>query len=177
MAITHRGISSRDGKREMSMEEFKGWLKKFDADKDGKISKDELREAIRATGGWFSKWKSRRGVRTADANHNGFIDDNEINNLEEFAQKQLGVRIISKDELEEAIRVRGEWFSKWKSERGVRSADANHNGFIHDNEINNLVEFAQKYLGVRIVNFSILPPLLSYVTILILLGFATPLEV
>ncbi|EOY14507.1 Uncharacterized protein TCM_033866 [Theobroma cacao] len=37
-----------DGKRIMTMTEFKQWLKKFDADKHGRISK-ELRNAIYET--------------------------------------------------------------------------------------------------------------------------------
>ncbi|KAJ7942698.1 Calcium-binding EF-hand [Quillaja saponaria] len=93
MALKSRSVTS-DGKRVMTMEEFKRWLKKFDADKDGQISKSELREAIHATGGRFGMWKSRRGIRAADANGNGFIDDGEMNNLVEFAEKHLGVRIV-----------------------------------------------------------------------------------
>lgn len=42
-----------DGKREMSMAEFKEWIRQFDEDKDGRINKDDLREGIRATGAWL----------------------------------------------------------------------------------------------------------------------------
>ncbi|KAL7262108.1 hypothetical protein ACSBR1_000483 [Camellia fascicularis] len=97
MAFTNyatRAVSS-DGKREMTIEEFKQWLKKFDANKDGRMSEHELREAIHVAGGWFAGQKSRIGVRSADANGNGFIEDSEINNLVEFAQKNLGVRIVA----------------------------------------------------------------------------------
>ncbi|KAK4429004.1 hypothetical protein Salat_1200400 [Sesamum alatum] len=91
----HRGPS--DGKVEVSEQEFKKWLKKFDVDGDGRISAEELREAIRAKGGWFSKWKAKRGVKTADKDRNGVIDDDEIGNLVEFAKKHLGLRVISSD--------------------------------------------------------------------------------
>lgn len=94
MAIKNRGISS-NGKREMTMVEFKRWLKKFDDNKDGRISKDELQDAVYANGGWFSKWKSARGLRSADDDQNGFIEDNEMNNLVEFAEKHLGITIVS----------------------------------------------------------------------------------
>ncbi|KAH7567396.1 hypothetical protein ACOSQ2_011040 [Xanthoceras sorbifolium] len=93
MAIKSRNICA-DGKREMTIEEFKRWLKKFDADKDGRISRDELAEAVRFSGGWFARLKARRGVGTVDRNGNGFIDESEIKNLAEFAEKHLGVRIF-----------------------------------------------------------------------------------
>ncbi|KAH7567394.1 hypothetical protein ACOSQ2_011043 [Xanthoceras sorbifolium] len=93
MAIKSRSICA-DGKREMTIEEFKRWLKKFDADKDGRISRDELAEAVRVSGGWFARLKARRGVRTVDRNGNGFIDESEIKNLAEFADKHLGIRIF-----------------------------------------------------------------------------------
>jgi Ca2+-binding EF-hand superfamily protein len=76
----------------MSIEEFKRWLRKFDADKDGKISRKELEDAI--AGGWFTRWKGKPGIRSADSNGNGFIDESEIDNLVEFAQKYLGVKIL-----------------------------------------------------------------------------------
>lgn len=80
MAIKACRISD-NGKRVMSIEEFKRWLKTFDADKDGKISRAELEEAIRVTGGWFARWKGQKGLRLADSNGNGLIDDSELKNL------------------------------------------------------------------------------------------------
>ncbi|MBA0818628.1 hypothetical protein Gohar_028307 [Gossypium harknessii] len=94
MAIKTRAYSV-DGKREMTIDEFKRWLKKFDDDKDGRISRDELANAIRVSnGGWFTRRKSKRVIRSVDANGSGFIDDNEIKNLAEFAEKHLNVRIL-----------------------------------------------------------------------------------
>ncbi|KAI3991994.1 hypothetical protein MKX01_014885 [Papaver californicum] len=80
----------------MTMEEFKLWLKGFDKDGDGRISKQELREALRlhGSGGWFTTWKSGRGVRSADANRDGFINENEMSNLVGFATKELGIEIV-----------------------------------------------------------------------------------
>ncbi|XAR61873.1 hypothetical protein NMG60_11016414 [Bertholletia excelsa] len=91
---TQRSVSS-DGKLEMTLEEIKQWLKKFDADKDGRISREELREAVRSAGGWFSGRRRKVWLRSADANGNGFVDDGEINRLLMFAQKHLGVRIVA----------------------------------------------------------------------------------
>ncbi|KAL2538003.1 calcium-binding protein CML39-like [Forsythia ovata] len=84
-----KGIPNH-GKGEMSFVEFKNWLMEFDRDKDGRISQDELREAVRAKGRWFSTRKSKHGVKMADTNFNGVIDDDEIRSLVDFARKQLG---------------------------------------------------------------------------------------
>ncbi|KAJ4966962.1 hypothetical protein NE237_018811 [Protea cynaroides] len=88
-------IQTTNGKREMTMEEFKKWLKRFDADGDGRISKVELQQALRTVGGWFNQWNGGHGIRSADANGNGFIDDNEIQNLASFAEKHLGVKLVA----------------------------------------------------------------------------------
>ncbi|XVF64032.1 hypothetical protein PTKIN_Ptkin09bG0134500 [Pterospermum kingtungense] len=93
MALKTRSYSI-DGMRKMTIDEFKRWLKKFDQDKDGRISKDELADAIRALGGWFARRKSKQGIRSVDANGNGFIDDSEIKNLAESAENHLNERIL-----------------------------------------------------------------------------------
>lgn len=99
MAIKSISYATRnvttDGKREMTVEEFKRWLKKFDADNDCRISRYELREAVRATGVWFSTSKGKQGVKSADINGDGFIDESEIISLVDFAEKELGVRIVA----------------------------------------------------------------------------------
>lgn len=82
-------------KEEMSEEDFKKWLKRFDSNRDGRITVEELRNAIKASGGWFfCTQKAKHGMKKADENFNGVIDDTEIGNLVEFAQKHMGVRII-----------------------------------------------------------------------------------
>ncbi|GMI89713.1 hypothetical protein HRI_002640600 [Hibiscus trionum] len=93
MAIKTRSYSV-EGKRVMTIDEFKRWLKKFDEDKDGKISRDELADAVRVSGGWFARRKSKYGIRSVDGNGNGFVDDNEIKNLADFAEKHLNVWIL-----------------------------------------------------------------------------------
>lgn len=78
----------------MTVEQFKHWLKTvFDSDGDGKISKKELRHAVRLTKGFFAGWKSGKDFNSADVNHNGFIDENEFNNLAHFADKYFNVKI------------------------------------------------------------------------------------
>lgn len=77
----------------MTVEEFKTWLKQFDKNGDGRISKNELRAAIRSLGLCWTTLKSRQGIRAADVNQNGYIEDDEIECLIEFAQQKLGIRI------------------------------------------------------------------------------------
>ncbi|KAK6924068.1 EF-hand domain [Dillenia turbinata] len=97
MAITstRTRAAASDGKLQMSPEEFKLWLKQFDVDGDGRINKKELQMAIKTRGGgWFTSRKSARGVAGADSNGDGFIDDDEIGNLTEFAKEHLGIRVV-----------------------------------------------------------------------------------
>lgn len=95
MAIKNRSIPS-DGCRVMSLEEFKQWLKKFDSDRDGRISTEELSRAIRTSGGWFfSRRKGKEAVDSADVNGDGFIEEDEMEELVEFARKQLGVKVVA----------------------------------------------------------------------------------
>lgn len=93
MALRHRGICRSNN--EMTVDEFKDWMKQFDANGDGRISRDELRSAIHRLGGWFTTWKSGKGMQQADINGNGFIDEGEINNLITFMQKNLEMKIIT----------------------------------------------------------------------------------
>ncbi|GMI78507.1 multicopy suppressors of snf4 deficiency in yeast 3 [Hibiscus trionum] len=79
----------------MTIDEFKRRLKWFDEDRDGKIRKDELADAVRVSSGWFARKKSKCGIRSVDANGNGFVDDNETKNLADFAgKKHLNERIL-----------------------------------------------------------------------------------
>ncbi|KAI3737113.1 hypothetical protein L2E82_27108 [Cichorium intybus] len=89
----------RNGVNNLTMKEFKKWLMTFDENKDGRISRDELRQAIRLTGGGcfsFSTFKAWRGVKSADANHSGYIDYDEIESLVEFADKVLLLKIVGR---------------------------------------------------------------------------------
>ncbi|KAI3440349.1 uncharacterized protein J3R85_003677 [Psidium guajava] len=81
MAITHPIPPSK--------EKLKRWLATFDANKDGRFSKEELRHAIKATGAWFPWSKANKAMHTADTNGDGFVDENEINNLVDYVEKIL----------------------------------------------------------------------------------------
>ena len=86
---------SNDDAGAMTAAEFKDWLRQFDADRDGRISRDELRRAMRALRVRFTGRRARRGISFADADGDGYIDDSEIDGLVEFARTNLGLRIVA----------------------------------------------------------------------------------
>ncbi|KAG9450903.1 hypothetical protein H6P81_010868 [Aristolochia fimbriata] len=79
--------------REMSVREFKTWLMRFDMDRNGKISQDELKKAISTLHKWFAWWKAREGVKESDRNGNGEIDKDEIEQFVVYAQQHLNMKI------------------------------------------------------------------------------------
>ncbi|KAF2309834.1 hypothetical protein GH714_005322 [Hevea brasiliensis] len=77
--VLHKGLSPVPIR---TMEDFKKWLKTFDADKDGRISRKEFENAIHGLDGvWFAKLQAWLQVHSADTNRNGFIDEDELDNL------------------------------------------------------------------------------------------------
>jgi calmodulin len=78
---------------DMTVEKFKEWLRRFDVDHDGRISREELRCAMRTIRTRFAGYKSKRGIDCADADGDGYIDDDEVDGLIEYAQKSLGLKI------------------------------------------------------------------------------------
>ncbi|RLN32922.1 uncharacterized protein C2845_PM03G13020 [Panicum miliaceum] len=88
-------LPGEEHRNAITVPEFKNWLKQFDTDGDGRISRKELREAIRRRGAWFSGLRARFAIRRADRNRNGFVDDSEIEGLIQFAERELGFRITT----------------------------------------------------------------------------------
>lgn len=90
VATTTRSL---DG--DMTVDEFKEWLRRFDVDRDGRISRDELRRAMRAIRARFTGWRSRQGISYADADGDGYIDDSEIDGLIEYWGRRLGLGVAA----------------------------------------------------------------------------------
>lgn len=62
-----------------------------------------------------------------------------------------GDGVISKVELEEALKSIGLKFTNWKAKQAMSSVDANNNGFIDtDVELKEVIEYAQKHWGLTI---------------------------
>ncbi|KAF8730300.1 hypothetical protein HU200_017284 [Digitaria exilis] len=81
-----------------TVEEFRAWLSQFDADGDGRISREELEEALRSLNLWFAWWKAREAMRAVDANGNGAVDDDEMGRLYAFAHKHLHLKMSQLEE-------------------------------------------------------------------------------
>jgi calmodulin len=82
--MRYRGLP----KGEVTAEEFRAWLSQFDADGDGRISREELQSALRSLNVWFAWWKARDGVRAADASRDGAVDgDDEVGRLFAFSEE------------------------------------------------------------------------------------------
>jgi len=80
------------GKKKMTREEFKEWLKCVDSNGDGCISKEELRAALKGLGMSFTSWKSWRAMVHADLDRSNSIQgEKEIEELIKYAQKRWGI--------------------------------------------------------------------------------------
>ncbi|XP_020582873.1 uncharacterized protein LOC110026322 [Phalaenopsis equestris] len=77
------------------VKQFREWLKSIDRDGDGKISRQELRDALRVLGKSCSRWKAWRALVHADLNHNKHIDgDDEVEELIKYAVKRWGIVVV-----------------------------------------------------------------------------------
>lgn len=56
-------------------------FKQFDADKDGRLSYEDLKQAFKALGARFVAYRAYRALKFADANGDGFIDISEFDDL------------------------------------------------------------------------------------------------
>ncbi|KAI9164920.1 hypothetical protein LWI28_004493 [Acer negundo] len=80
--------------QEMTVDEFKAWLRRYDSNSDGQISQDELKEALHGLRSWFPWWKARQGMKEADSNHDGLINSpKEMEKLIHFVQQRLHLKI------------------------------------------------------------------------------------
>ncbi|KAM3342026.1 hypothetical protein CQW23_29972 [Capsicum baccatum] len=76
----------------LSDEQVKGMLMKYDKNRDGRISKQQVRLAFKEMGLHFCRWKAGKAVRFADKNGDGYINEDEMSELVHYASK-WGFRI------------------------------------------------------------------------------------
>ncbi|KAK1315423.1 hypothetical protein QJS10_CPA06g02353 [Acorus calamus] len=76
----------------MTEQQFVQWLDDIDTNKDGMISKEELRKALHDLGLHFTRWKAGRGMAHGDLNHNHYIDGHEeLEKLIAYAKNRWGI--------------------------------------------------------------------------------------
>ncbi|MCL7032012.1 hypothetical protein MKW94_000859 [Papaver nudicaule] len=82
-------------KNNMSLEQFREWLRSKDTNGDGQISRQELEKALRELGIYFPGWRARRAMAYADINNNGHLDgDIEVTELLEYVKKRWGTSCL-----------------------------------------------------------------------------------
>ncbi|KAG7993689.1 hypothetical protein I3843_01G017000 [Carya illinoinensis] len=84
MAIINVHCMQVEPHREMTVEEFKAWLRGFDANHDERISREELKEVLASLRKWFAWWKARQGIKKADSNHDNQIDLRNMDEIEKL---------------------------------------------------------------------------------------------
>ncbi|KAH0680461.1 hypothetical protein KY284_021546 [Solanum tuberosum] len=62
-------------------------LMKYDKNRDGKLSKQELRLAFKEMGLHFCRWKAGKALRYADKNGDGYINEDEMSELVQYASR------------------------------------------------------------------------------------------
>ncbi|KAJ4701766.1 putative Calcium-binding EF-hand family protein [Melia azedarach] len=76
-------------------EQLKCYLKRYAANKDGRLRRNELKLAFQNLELNFSGFRAKRALRHADVNEDGYIDDVEMNELVIYASKWgLSNRIV-----------------------------------------------------------------------------------
>ncbi|KAL5777800.1 hypothetical protein ACOSP7_010726 [Xanthoceras sorbifolium] len=72
----------------LTEEQWKVWLRGFDTNGDGRLSKEELKNALESLGSSFPTWRSWRALYHADENGDGYISDNELDGLVKYLIKR-----------------------------------------------------------------------------------------
>ncbi|KAB2023428.1 hypothetical protein ES319_D06G018900v1 [Gossypium barbadense] len=67
--------------------QLKAAFKSFDVNKDGRLSKEELRDAFASLGAYIPRWRATRGLSVADGNGDGYVSDDELDDLVKYAMK------------------------------------------------------------------------------------------
>ncbi|KAF9599934.1 hypothetical protein IFM89_001969 [Coptis chinensis] len=131
-----------------NIEEMKRVFDTFDANKDGKISKEEYRSVLRALGKQNVETEVTKAFKVADSDGDGFIDFKEFMDVHEKGGGVKPVDIknafktfdldgngkISAEELLEVLKRLGDRCSLETCKKMVRAVDADGNGLIDMDE-------------------------------------------
>ncbi|XVE55914.1 hypothetical protein DITRI_Ditri03aG0195300 [Diplodiscus trichospermus] len=67
--------------------QLKSIFKRFDTNKDGRLSKQELRNAFASLGSYLPGWRAVRGLHQADCDGDGYVSEDELDDLVKYALK------------------------------------------------------------------------------------------
>ncbi|XP_023538265.1 probable calcium-binding protein CML15 [Cucurbita pepo subsp. pepo] len=70
----------------ISEEQLLDIFKSHDQDGDGKLSKEELKQAFSYLGSRFSAFRAEEALRTVDDNHDGVVSMDEMNKLIQYTK-------------------------------------------------------------------------------------------
>lgn len=71
----------------LSEAQLKSIFNRCDNNGDGRLSKQELRNAFAGLGSHLPGWRAGRGLNHADGNGDGYVSDEELDDLVKYAFK------------------------------------------------------------------------------------------
>ncbi|XP_059284018.1 probable calcium-binding protein CML10 [Lycium ferocissimum] len=81
----------KDASIPVTEEQLEKVLKRYDENKDGKLSKQELKTAFKEMGLRFCGWKASRAFHHADINGDGYISKDEMKELVKYSSNKWGI--------------------------------------------------------------------------------------
>ncbi|KAH7567411.1 hypothetical protein ACOSP7_010713 [Xanthoceras sorbifolium] len=69
----------------LTEDQLKGMFRRFDTNRDGQFTRQELKDAFHSLGSKFPSWRAFRALYHADANGDGFISEHEFTELLNYA--------------------------------------------------------------------------------------------
>ncbi|KAK2660310.1 hypothetical protein Ddye_006843 [Dipteronia dyeriana] len=70
-----------------TMEQLRGMFWRYDTNRDGKLSRKELKEAFNYLGAFIPGWRAHRALNHADGNGDGYITEEEVDDLVNYVVK------------------------------------------------------------------------------------------
>lgn len=71
----------------LTEDQLKGLFTRYDINQDGRLSNQELKDALQSLGSRFPAWRAWRVLRHADVNGDGFINEDEFQGLVNYMSK------------------------------------------------------------------------------------------
>ncbi|GMY28637.1 putative calcium-binding protein cml10 [Fagus crenata] len=78
-------ITYKHPKQPLTEDQLRKIFKQYDVNNDGLLSKEELKKAFKGLGSCIPGIRANRGVHHADANGDGYINEDELNDLTKYA--------------------------------------------------------------------------------------------